>query len=97
MDDSVLEQVDQSSEHARQDGLIEDFCDGSVFKDHPFFMQYPHALQILAYYDELEVCNPLGSHTKNHKLGIVSSKHKGMLQIPAKDDEFGYSCYCPCC
>ena len=60
MDDSVLEQVDQSSEHARQDGLIEDICDGSVFKNHPFFMQYP---QILAYYDELKVRNPLGSHS----------------------------------
>lgn len=70
-DDSLLEQVDHCSEHVRTDGLIEDFCDGSVFKKHPLFMQDPHALQIVAYYDELELCNPLGSHVKKHKLGIV--------------------------
>ena len=27
------------------------------------------ALQITLYYDELEVCNPLGSRRKKHKLG----------------------------
>ena len=31
----------------------------------------PHALQIIAYFDELEVCNPLGSHVKKHKLRLV--------------------------
>ena len=29
----------------------------------------PTALQIQLYYDELEVCNPLGSKAKKHKLG----------------------------
>ena len=28
-------------------------------------------MQIVAYFDELEVCNPLGAHVKKHKLGIV--------------------------
>ena len=27
----------------------------------------------MAYYDELELCNPLGAHVKRHKLGIVFS------------------------
>ncbi len=26
---------------------------------------------MVAYYDEVELCNPLGSHVKQHKLGIV--------------------------
>ena len=26
------------------------------------FSQDPHALQIIAYYDEVELCNPLGTH-----------------------------------
>lgn len=43
----------------------------SVFK-HPLFSCDPHALQIIAYYDELEVVNPLGSHVKVHKLGVLS-------------------------
>lgn len=28
-------------------------------------------MQIIAYFDELEICNPLGAHTKTHKVGIV--------------------------
>ncbi len=26
-------------------------------------------LEIMAYYDDVEVCNPLGLHAKKHKLG----------------------------
>lgn len=70
-DDSVLQQINESSDHIRQDGLIEDFCDGAIFQSHPLFSTDPKSLQIIAYYDELEVVNPLGSHTKKHKLGII--------------------------
>ena len=45
-------------------GLLEDFCDGEVVKNHPLFSTDPQALQIVAYYDELEVCNPLGTQLK---------------------------------
>ena len=31
----------------------------------------PHALQVVAYYDELEVVNPIGSYIKKHKLGCM--------------------------
>lgn len=41
-----------------------------LFKQHPVFSQNPHPLQIIAY-NEVEVCNPLGTHVKQHKLGIV--------------------------
>ena len=51
--------------------MIEDFCDGTMVANHPLFSQDPYALQIIAYYDEVEICNPLGSHIKRHKLGIV--------------------------
>lgn len=46
-----------------------DYCDGHQFKHHPLFSEDPCALQIFLYYDDLEVCNPLGSKTKVHKLG----------------------------
>ena len=42
-----------------------------VYRNHPLFSADPYALQIIAYYDELEICNPLGTHVKRHKLGIV--------------------------
>ena len=49
--------------------LIQDFCNGSSFKNHPLFSNDPDALQIIAYYDELEVTNPIYVHT--HKLGCL--------------------------
>ena len=50
---------------------MEDYCDGNRFKSHPLFSTDPYALQIIAFYDELELCNPLGTHIKKHKLAIV--------------------------
>ena len=53
---------------------ISDFCDGSFFKTHPLFSVSLNALQLIAYYDELEVCNPLVSHSGIHKLGKMNHK-----------------------
>ena len=53
----------------RSDEYLSDFCDGSLFKNHPLYQAYPDALQLIVYFDELEVCNPLGSHSGIHKLG----------------------------
>ena len=55
----------------RNDGLIGDYCDGNRFKNHPLFSMDPYALQIFAFFDELELCNPFGTHVKKHKLAIV--------------------------
>ena len=44
---------------ARQDGLIEDYCDGEAYKEHPLFSKCTQALQLLFYYDDVEVVNPL--------------------------------------
>lgn len=49
---------------------LHDFCDGEAFRNHTFFSLHPHALQIVAYYDEVETCNPLGSSGK-YKLGCI--------------------------
>ena len=69
--DEIREQVDESGHRVRSDDVLEDYCDGSVYKAHPLFSTEPKSLQIIAYYDELELCNPLGTHVKQHKLGIV--------------------------
>ena len=50
---------------------IVDVCDGNVFRTHPLFSSDPSALQIIAFFDELELCNPPGTHVKKHKLAIV--------------------------
>ena len=53
-----------------------DYCDGRAYKSHPLFSTDPVALQLIIYYDELELCNPLGSRRKKHKIGnnIVLTK-----------------------
>ena len=71
MDSSVIEHLETFPSRIRNDGIIEDFCDGATFRNHPLFSQDPEALQIIGYFDELEVCNPLGSHVKKHKVGVV--------------------------
>ena len=77
-DTSVMEYVEHP--HQRSDDLLEDFCDVELVRNHPLFSSEPQALQIVAYFDELEVCNPLGTHTKKHKLGIVLFMLRTYLQ-----------------
>ena len=57
--------------HGSTDSTLTDMCDGSVFKMHPLFKLDTRAIQIIAYFDEVELCNPLGSSTKKHKLGCI--------------------------
>jgi len=47
--------------HIRNDGLLSDYCDGDIFRRHPLFSRDPKALQLILYFDEFQVCNPLGS------------------------------------
>ena len=50
--------------HRRNEGLMSDYCDGTNFQTNPLFLTQSCAIQLMIYYDELEVCNPLGSKTK---------------------------------
>lgn len=47
-----------------------DFCDSPKAKEHHLFSFDPRSLQILLYFDEVELCNPLGASRKKHKLGM---------------------------
>ena len=73
---SLLELRDFQDElftsHAQSsEDILGDFCDGTLFKTHPLFSTDPYALQIVAYYDEVETVNPIGSYVKKHKLGCM--------------------------
>ena len=57
--------------HQRTDLLLEDYCDGSDFRNHELFSAYHQSLQVNLYYDDAEVCNPLGSKAKVHKIGLL--------------------------
>ena len=52
---------------------MRDICDGSLFAEHPLFSTDPCALQIILYYDEIDVCNPIGSRSTIHKLGMLQT------------------------
>ena len=52
-------------------GLLTDLCDGNLYKQHPLFGACTHSIQIIAYYDDVEVCNPIGSYVQTHKLGCL--------------------------
>lgn len=45
---------------------MQDFCDGTAYRNHPLFSTHPKVLQIILYYDVAEVCNPLGSSWYEH-------------------------------
>ena len=55
--------------HQRSDNILSDYCDSPKFKNHPLYGSKPNALQLILYFDEAELCNPLGTFRKKHKLG----------------------------
>lgn len=65
----IVHEIDEF--HGSKDDILKDMCDGSVFKNHPIFKTDNKAIQIIAYFDEVELCNPLGSSSKKHKLGCI--------------------------
>lgn len=54
--------------HARSDDIIGDYCDAELYKSIPLFQRSEHSLQIILFFDEMEVCNPLGGQAGIHKL-----------------------------
>lgn len=58
--------------HAQRDGTLRDFCDGSKYQKCSLFSSDKTAFQLILYYDELELCNPLGAHRKKHKIGNLA-------------------------
>lgn len=62
-----------------QNDLMSDVCDGELFRSHPLYSSDPLALQIILYYDDVEICNALGANVKKHKVGRVSVIIAGLI------------------
>ncbi|XP_029021786.1 uncharacterized protein LOC114864938 [Betta splendens] len=80
----VLEMLDQPQKYTV--GYLYDITDGELMKSHPLFSARPSALQIIVYSDEIEICNPLGSHASKNKLimfyytlGNINPKYRSKL------------------
>ncbi len=49
--------------------LLVDYCDGRKFKTHALFRNRNSAIVFFLYFDDVELCNPLGSKRTKHKVG----------------------------
>lgn len=56
--------------HASSSSYLYDVCDGEYIKKHPLTHCGHPFLRFLLFCDDLEVCNPVGSHTKVHKITV---------------------------
>ena len=78
----VLHEVISYLESDRQDGLICDFKDGILWKNHPVRLKYlgvPNTVvvPVFDFFDDVETANPLGSHATIHKIGCKYTVIKG--------------------
>ena len=64
----ILSSVNHIATGISSQGKLKDICDGALYKKHPCA---PRNIQLTVYFDEIELCNPLGAHTKVHKLGCL--------------------------
>lgn len=57
--------------HKCSDNLIGDYCGAELCKSIPLFngTTSDNSLQIIMYFDESEICNPLGGQAGIYKLG----------------------------
>lgn len=58
-----------SNDIERNTAAYTNFVDGDTFNTNVFFQENSNAIQVQLYYDEFEVCNPLGSKRGIHKIG----------------------------
>ena len=65
--EDVSEQISANTVESEK---LNDFSNGSAFKNHPLFTNYPNALQKIGYYNDMEFFNPVWSAAKTHTLGI---------------------------
>ena len=58
------------SKNHQNEEVMEDFCDGSYSYENPVLQEHPKCLQFLLNTDSLEIVNPIGAHTKKHKIDV---------------------------
>lgn len=64
----VMSELENSTEN--DDGFSYDVCDSSFVKNHPLYSCDKNFLKFMLFCDDLEITNPVGSHTKVHKITV---------------------------
>ena len=67
----VMTQMQVFNSHFLPNGRLGDYYDGTEYKQCSLFSEDPRALQVQLYYDEVDVCNEIGSKSTVHKLGML--------------------------
>lgn len=69
----VLDKILQTEEveTRRQNGLFETYRDGQYYKDNQLPSSEELSIALGLYIDNFEVCNPLGTSRKNHKVCAI--------------------------
>lgn len=67
---------------------MKDYCDGENFKSHPLFSVQRRVFQLFLYYDDLEICNPLGSKRGVQKIGMATLQFNGILHVMYEGNNF---------
>ncbi len=62
---------------------IDDFKDGEIWQQHPVRLLHANeknclVIPVFDYYDDLEICNVLGSHAGTYKIGVKYTLVKGL-------------------
>ena len=65
--------------HHEDTPTLTDFSNGSLFNEHPLFSNDPRSIQLLLYYDDVNVCNPLTN--KPHKLCLFYYQLANLLPM----------------
>jgi len=67
--------------HSRSDGIIGDYCDASLYKSIPLFSDNEHNLQIIMFYDEMEVALRINFTDCYYVVLYRSVIHLGLKQV----------------
>lgn len=84
--EEVFAQVMNS--HESGDRTLRDLCDGTQFARNNFFKEHEHVLQIILYYDDFTVVNPIGYKASEYKfgafyftLGNIEPRYRSKLHV----------------
>lgn len=53
-----------------QNGILNDIDDGTIVHTHPLLSLQGNSLKIVLYFDDVELCNPIGTRRLIHKVGL---------------------------
>ncbi|XP_071821716.1 uncharacterized protein [Apostichopus japonicus] len=57
-------------QHHQKNAIMTDVSNGTILKTHELFSRAGTSLKLVLYYDDVELCNPIGTRRIRHKVGL---------------------------